>query len=87
VREVLEETGLQVSCGQLLGMVERPGLAGAIIEIRDYRVVILGGDLVAGDDAADARWVTPAEAAAMDAAGQLTGQLLDALRSWSVLPG
>jgi 8-oxo-dGTP pyrophosphatase MutT (NUDIX family) len=35
VREVREETGLQVSCGPLLGVVERPGLAGTVIDIRD----------------------------------------------------
>jgi 8-oxo-dGTP diphosphatase len=86
VREVREETGLAVSCGPLLGAVERPGLAGAMADIRDYRAVVTGGVLTAGDDAAGARWVTPAEAAEMDAAGQLTGGLLATLRSWSVLP-
>lgn len=86
VREVREETGLQVTCGPLLGSVERPGLAGAIVDIRDYRAIVTGGELRAGDDAAGARWVTPEEATAMDTAGQLTGQLLAALRSWSVLP-
>jgi len=85
VREILEETGLQVACGPLLGSVVRPGRDGAVIDIRDYLAVVSGGDLRAGDDAAAARWVTPAEAAAMDAAGQLTGGLLAALRSWSVL--
>ena len=84
VREVLEETGLEVSCGPLAGVVERPGLAGAVIEIRDYVAVVTGGELAAGDDAADVRWITPAEAAALDAGGQLTGGLLDALRSWGV---
>jgi 8-oxo-dGTP diphosphatase len=86
VREVREETGLKVTCGPLLGSVERPDLAGAIVDIRDYRAFVTGGELQAGDDAAAARWVTPEEAAEMDAAGQLTGQLLAALRSWSVLP-
>jgi 8-oxo-dGTP diphosphatase len=85
VREVLEETGLQVTCGPLLGSVVRPGLNGAVIDIRDYLAVVTGGDLRAGDDAAAARWATPAEAARLDAAGQLTGGLLAALRSWSVL--
>lgn len=86
VREVREETGLEVACGALLGRVERPGLAGAVVDIRDYEAVITGGDLAPGDDAADARWVTPAEAAALDADGQLTGGLLAILRSWGVLP-
>jgi 8-oxo-dGTP diphosphatase len=86
VREVLEETGLEVTCGLLLGSVERPGLAGAVIEIRDYAAVVTGGELAAGDDAADVRWVTPAEADALAADGRLTSGLLDALRSWGVLP-
>lgn len=86
VRETREETGLTVNCGPLLGAVERPGLAGAVIDIRDYAVVVTGGELAAGDDAADVRWVTAAEAAGLDAAGQLTGGLLAVLRSWRVLP-
>ncbi|MGO8959969.1 MAG: NUDIX hydrolase [Streptosporangiaceae bacterium] len=86
VREVREETGLEVACGRLLGAVERPGLAGAIIDIRDYAAVVTGGGLAAGDDAADVRWVTSGEAEALDADGKLTGGLLDALRSWRVLP-
>jgi ADP-ribose pyrophosphatase YjhB (NUDIX family) len=86
VREVREETGLEVVCGPLLGIVERPGLAGAIVDIRDYVAFVAGGIVTAGDDAADARWVTPAEADAMDAGGQLTSGLLAALRSWGALP-
>jgi 8-oxo-dGTP diphosphatase len=86
VREVLEETGLAVSCGPLLGRVLRPGLAGAVIEVFDFLAVVTGGELAAGDDAAEARWVTPEGAAALDQASQLTAGLLDALRSWSVLP-
>jgi 8-oxo-dGTP diphosphatase len=85
VREVAEETGLRVTCGELLGAVERPGLAGAVVDIRDYLAFVTGGDLAAGDDAADARWVTPREVAALDAAGQLTDGLVAALRSWGVL--
>lgn len=86
VREVLEETSLAVTCGPLLGAVERPGLAGDVVDIRDYVAFVTGGELAAGDDAADARWVTPAEAAALEAAGQVTAGLLDALRAWTVLP-
>ena len=85
VREVLEETGLEVTCGPLLGAADRPGLAGSIIEIRDYYAFVVGGELSAGDDADDARWVTPAQAAALDYAGQLTPGLLAALRSWGAL--
>lgn len=85
VREVREETGLDVICGSLIGSVERPGLAGAIIEIRDYEAVAVGGEVAAGDDASDAGWMTPAQVAALDAAGQLTPGLLSALRSWEAV--
>jgi 8-oxo-dGTP diphosphatase len=86
VREMREETGLIVTCGPLLGAVERPGLAGAVVVIRDYRAIVTGGELAAGDDAAAVRWVTAVEAAEMDAAGDLTGGLLETLRGWSALP-
>src|SRR5580692_7537148 len=70
VREVAEETGLVVTCGPLIGTARRPGLAGAVLDIRDYAAVVTGGTLAAGDDAADARWVTPGQAEAMAAAGE-----------------
>jgi len=85
VREVREETGLDVTCGPLLGAVERPGVAGTVIDIRDYLAVPLAGTTIearAGDDADDLRWVTDAEADAMDARGELTEGLLAAIRSW-----
>lgn len=86
VREVREETGLDVVAGRLLGVVQRPGLAGGVADIRDYVAVVTGGELMAGDDAADARWLDPAAVALMDAAGQLTSGLAEALTSWGVLP-
>jgi 8-oxo-dGTP diphosphatase len=85
VREVREETSLVVTCGALAGAVERPGLAGRVLDIRDYLASVTGGEVAAGDDAADARWVTPPETAALDAAGQLTDGLVAALTSWGVL--
>jgi 8-oxo-dGTP diphosphatase len=85
VREVREETSLVVTCGPLLGAVERPGLGGSVLDIRDYHALVTGGELAAGDDAADARWVTPRELAAADDAGQLTDGLLAALSSWDAL--
>jgi 8-oxo-dGTP diphosphatase len=85
VREMAEETGLVVTCGRLVGAVERPGRPGSVYEIRDYAALVTGGTLAAGDDAADARWFTPAQAEALDAAGQLTDGLVAALRSWGVL--
>ena len=61
IREVAEETGLDVVCGEYIGHVER------IAE--DYHYVILDfwadalsdGPLVAGDDAAEAAWIDLSE--------------------------
>jgi 8-oxo-dGTP diphosphatase len=85
VREVREETGLEVSCGPLLGTAELPGLDGAIVNIRDYRALLGQGSaglVTAGDDAAAVRWVSDAEAAAMDERGEVTRGLLTTLRAW-----
>ncbi|MGI8451105.1 MAG: NUDIX hydrolase [Streptosporangiaceae bacterium] len=81
VRETLEETGLQVTCGALVGSVERPGLLGAVVDIRDYAAAVTGGTLAAGDDAADARWVSPADLAGLP----LTSGLAETLTAWGVL--
>ena len=81
VRETREETGLQVTCGALVGSVERPGLRGAVLDIRDYSATVTGGTLTAGDDAADARWVSPADLAGL----HLTSGLAETLTAWGVL--
>jgi ADP-ribose pyrophosphatase YjhB (NUDIX family) len=78
VREIAEETGLAVRCGTLLGTARLPGPGGAIIEVRDYRAVVIGGDLAAGDDAADARWADSAEMARLP----LTTGLAEFLGAW-----
>jgi 8-oxo-dGTP diphosphatase len=87
VREVREETGLAVTCGRLLGAAELPGRDGAVIEVRDYLAALpphaATAVAKAGDDAAAVRWVTDADADAMDARGELTPGLLAALRSWA----
>jgi 8-oxo-dGTP diphosphatase len=94
IREVREETGLGVTCGRLLGTAELAGLAGTVVVIRDYEAFVTAGPpgaamatagapvATAGDDAADVRWVTDAEADAMEARGEVTRGLLATLRSW-----
>jgi 8-oxo-dGTP diphosphatase len=81
VREMLEETNLQVKVGRLIGSVQRQGLGGAVIDIRDYAATVTGGTLRAGDDAADARWVAAPELARLE----VTEGLIAALTEWGVL--
>jgi 8-oxo-dGTP diphosphatase len=80
-REMREETGLIVTAGPLVGAVERPGGAGTVLDIRDYAATVTGGQLTAGDDAAAARWVAPADVTSLP----LTTGLAEALRAWGVL--
>jgi ADP-ribose pyrophosphatase YjhB (NUDIX family) len=56
VREVLEETGLEVVVDRFLGWVERIGPEHHFV-ILDFAVTVLAGDLLAGDDAAEVAWV------------------------------
>ncbi|HTW18649.1 MAG TPA: NUDIX hydrolase [Mycobacteriales bacterium] len=56
-REVREETGLVVEIGELLATVE---VATSYL-VHDYAATAVGGELLAGDDASDARWCTPDE--------------------------
>jgi 8-oxo-dGTP diphosphatase len=81
VREMLEETGLTVEPGRLLGRVQRAGPGGAVFDIRDYAATVTGGTLRAGDDAADARWAGAEELAALD----ITEGLMEVLADWGVL--
>ena len=58
-REVREETGLAVTCGPLVDIVERIDDAHHFV-IVDY-VAYGAGDPIAGSDARAARWVAPDE--------------------------
>lgn len=63
VREVREETALEVVCDALIGWVERLSDTSHYV-ILDFRCELLDdGDPVAGDDAAEARWVPLSEVA------------------------
>ena len=81
VREMLEETGLKVAPGRLLGSVKRQGRDGDIIDIRDYAATVISGTLRAGDDAADAMWVSVADLGSL----AVTDGLIEALTTWRVL--
>jgi 8-oxo-dGTP diphosphatase len=81
IREIREETGLEIECDQLVGSVKRISPPDAVLEIRDYAATVTGGVLVAGDDAAEVRWVSPAELARLP----LTSGLAETLAGWGVL--
>jgi 8-oxo-dGTP diphosphatase len=86
VREVLEETGLRVSVGRLVGTVQRDAPGGGVYVIRDYLCRADPepsgpGEVRAGDDAADAAWFTPEQIAGLDTAPGL----VDALSAWGIL--
>jgi ADP-ribose pyrophosphatase YjhB (NUDIX family) len=67
-REALEETGLRVEAGEVLGVLDRilPDASG---KVRFHYVLIdflcrrVGGELRAGGDAAEARWVRDSDLA------------------------
>ncbi|MGA8210875.1 MAG: NUDIX domain-containing protein, partial [Nocardioidaceae bacterium] len=85
VREVLEETGLRVLVGPLLGTVEREAPGGGVYVIRDHLCRVAAdvdpAAVVAGDDAEAAGWFTPAQVHALDTAPGL----VEALTGWGVL--
>jgi 8-oxo-dGTP diphosphatase len=82
-REVAEETGLSVAVGDLVGSVERDGVNGRLYVIRDYQAEPFGGELVAGDDAADARFVNRDEFETLPTSTLLASTLAQ----WNALPG
>lgn len=86
-REVLEETGLAVLVGDLVGTVERDAPDGSVFVIRDYRCFPADdadtARVTAGDDADDVGWFTPDQVRDLDCAPGL----VEALTEWAVLPG
>lgn len=70
-REVREETGLEVEVGALLTTVH---IGDYVVD--DFAATVIGGELRAGDDAAEARWCSIDEATLLP----LTPGLLDELR-------
>lgn len=84
-REVLEETALPVLVGELVGTVERDAPDGSVFVIRDYRCRpvddAVTAAVVAGDDAADVGWFTPAQVRELDCAPGL----VEALEEWGLL--
>ena len=66
LRELREETGIEGVCGELVGWVERFD-EGRHYVILDFRVSVLEATTpVAGDDAAEARWVPLSDVAELN---------------------
>lgn len=82
VREVREETGLDVEVGPELGRVRIPVDAHSTYLVTDYRCHVLAGSLEAGDDAADVRWFTASGLSGI----ATTDGLADHLRTWLSAP-
>jgi 8-oxo-dGTP diphosphatase len=81
VREVREETGLQVTVGRLAGVVERAAPGGGTYVIRDYLCTVTAGLPQPGDDASEVAWVDTYALTDLD----LVPGLVDALTGWGVL--
>jgi mutator protein MutT len=81
VREVREETGLEVEVGELAGILEVPGEVHYVI-LDHFATVTEASEPVAGDDAAEARWVPLEEVGTLE----LTPRFLETLRGWGILP-
>jgi 8-oxo-dGTP diphosphatase len=86
-REALEETGLQVEAGEVLGVLDRI-LPDANGKLRFHYVLIdflcrrIGGKLRAGGDAAEARWVAPYELADLGVAEAAVQVIRKALENY-----
>lgn len=85
VREVREETGLEVVVADLLGIVERDAPDGSVYVIRDFACRLADGAdpaaLRAGDDADDAAWFEPDQVRRLRTAPGL----VDSLDAWGLL--
>jgi 8-oxo-dGTP diphosphatase len=84
-RELLEETGLSVTVGRLIGSITRPAARG-VYDIHDYVCQVRSGVLQAGDDAADARWADRGIFDTLRREGALTEGLAETLQDWNCLP-
>ena len=81
VREVLEETGIEATPEDFVGLVERESGSGSTYVIADFALAGEGSPR-AGDDADDARWCDPSDIPGMDT----SPGLVEALREWGYLP-
>ncbi|TAM86660.1 MAG: NUDIX domain-containing protein [Jatrophihabitans sp.] len=81
VRECREETGLIVRPVRRAGAVSLAD-DGTTYDLEDFVCEVVGGELTPGDDAAEVRWVTATDLAALD----LAPGVRDSLTRWGCLP-
>lgn len=60
-REAFEETGLRVAVGEELWAVTVPLDGDTAYQVHAFAATVVDGELVAGDDADEASWVTDAD--------------------------
>jgi ADP-ribose pyrophosphatase YjhB (NUDIX family) len=82
IREVAEETGLEVSCGGFIGYVEVIEPASHFVILDFWVEPVADQPLVAGDDAAEVSWVPLTDLASVD----LVDGLLDFLVVHGIAP-
>ncbi|MDQ4010331.1 MAG: NUDIX domain-containing protein [Actinomycetota bacterium] len=82
IREVAEETGLEIQVTRRAGGVQRCAPGGAVFDIHDYICLATGGSLQAGDDADEARWCDAETLARLP----IVDGLVEALTVWDCLP-
>jgi 8-oxo-dGTP diphosphatase len=80
-REAYEETGLEVRIGAELWSLLIPD-GDRTFEVHDFAATVTGGTLLAGDDAADVRWIPFDELEDLP----LTDGLMGYLRGGGILP-
>ena len=81
LREVREETGLDIDVGRELGVVDIPN-GDEMIEAHDFTATVVGGTLRASDDAADVGWFTFDQMQQMP----LTSDLLEYFAAYGITP-
>lgn len=81
VREVREETGIDIEVGPLAGVLEVPGNDLHYVILDHFATVTGNSDPVAGADAARARWVPLDEVKKLDC----TPRFVETMRAWGVL--
>ena len=80
VREVREETGLEVEVGPLVGVYSKPQKHELVLT---FRAVIIGGEIMPSDEADYHTWVTPEDLDGVKLLPKHRERIDDALRNVS----